>query len=137
MFCIVGDDVFFGVVAGVGLVSVIDQIIRVFQQVQKKTCGHDKKRHFLLEEACFKRNHLVATGSLRASVKGCYLVYPRGSCRRLRLSTEIQRMPLKVRERETRAWRGSMKSGGARWLMRDPMNDVDSMASLTKSSPKT
>ena len=39
MFCIVGYDVFF-VVVGAGLVSMIDEIVRVFlQQVQNKRAG--------------------------------------------------------------------------------------------------
>ena len=39
MFCIVGDGGVFGVVVGVGLVSIIDDIVRVFQQVQNKRAG--------------------------------------------------------------------------------------------------
>ena len=61
MFCIVGDDGFFGVVVGVGLVLIIDEIVRVFPTSAEQTCGHDKMRHFLRKEACFKRNHFVAT----------------------------------------------------------------------------
>ena len=57
MFCIVGDD-------GVsGLVSIIDELVRVFPTSAEGTCGHDKMRHFLREKACFKRNHFVATGN--------------------------------------------------------------------------
>ena len=41
VFCIVGDDVFFGVVVGVGLVSIIDEILRVFPTSTEQTCRHD------------------------------------------------------------------------------------------------
>ena len=53
MFCTAGDDVFFGVVVGVGLVSIIDEIVSDFATSAQQTCGHDKMRHFLREEACF------------------------------------------------------------------------------------
>ena len=59
VFCIVGDDGFFGVVVCVGLVS----IMSVFATSAEQTCGHDKMRHFLREESCFKRNHFVAIGN--------------------------------------------------------------------------
>ena len=61
VFCIVGDDFFFGVVVGDDVVSIIDETVRVMQN--KQTCRHDKMRHFLREEACFKRNHFVSTGN--------------------------------------------------------------------------
>ena len=63
MFCIVGDDGVSGVVVGVGLVSIIDEIVRVFPTSAEQMCGHDKMKHVLLEEACFKRGHFVATGN--------------------------------------------------------------------------
>ena len=62
-FLLVGDDGFFGVLVGVGLVSIIDEIVRVFPTSAKQTCGDDKMRHFPREEACKKRNHFVATGN--------------------------------------------------------------------------
>ena len=55
---------YFGVVVvGVGLVSLIDEIVSVFPTSAEEMCGHDKMRHFLREEACCKRNHVVATGN--------------------------------------------------------------------------
>ena len=56
------DDRFFGVVVAVGvcLVSMIDEIVSVFPTSAGQTCVHDKMRHFLREEDCFKRNHFVA-----------------------------------------------------------------------------
>ena len=48
MFCIVGDDGVLGVV-GVGLVSIVDEIVSVFPTSAEQTCGHDKMRHFLQE----------------------------------------------------------------------------------------
>ena len=57
------DDKFFGVVVGVCLVSIIDEIVSVFPISAEQTCVHDKMRHFLREEACFKRNHFVAAGN--------------------------------------------------------------------------
>ena len=63
MFCIVGDDGVSGVVVGVGLVSIIDEIVCVFPTSAEETCGHDKMRHFHQEKACFKRIHFVATGN--------------------------------------------------------------------------
>ena len=56
---VVGDDGVFCVVVRVGLVSIIDEIVRVFPTSAEQTCRHDKMRHFLREEACFKRNHFV------------------------------------------------------------------------------
>ena len=41
MFCIVGDDGVFGVV-GVGLVSIIDEIVSVSHQAQNKRAGTTK-----------------------------------------------------------------------------------------------
>ena len=52
-----------GVVVGVGLVSIIDELVCVFRTSAEPTCGLDKTRHFLREEACFKRNHSVANGN--------------------------------------------------------------------------
>ena len=46
-----------------GFSLVIDEMVRVFPISAEETCGHDKMRHFLREKACFKRNHVVATGS--------------------------------------------------------------------------
>ena len=63
MFCIVGDDGVSGVVVGVGLVSIIDEIVRVVTTSAEQTFWHDEMRQFLREEACFKRNHFVATGN--------------------------------------------------------------------------
>ena len=57
MMMVFGDD------DGVGLVSIIVEIVRVFSTSAEQTYGHDKMRHFLREEACFKRNHFVATGN--------------------------------------------------------------------------
>ena len=65
MFCVVGDDGVFGLVVGVGLVSIIDDIVRVFPTNAEQTCGHDKMRHFFREDACFKRSHFVATEEKR------------------------------------------------------------------------
>ena len=39
MFCLVGDGGVFGVVVGVGLVSIINEIVRVIQQVQHERAG--------------------------------------------------------------------------------------------------
>ena len=82
MFCVVGDGGFIGIVVGVGLVSLIDEIVCVFPTIAEQTCGHDKMKHFLREEACFKRNHCVATraavtlflgcGPVRKSVGACF-----------------------------------------------------------------
>ena len=48
MFCIVADDQgVLGVVVGVGLLSIIDGLVRVFPTRAEQTCGHDKMRHFL------------------------------------------------------------------------------------------
>ena len=47
MFCIVDDDEIFGVVVGVGLVSMIDEFVSVFPTRAEQTCVHDKMRHFL------------------------------------------------------------------------------------------
>ena len=63
MFCTVGDDGFFGVIVGVGFVSITDELVCVSPTSAEQTCGHDKMRHFLREEACVKRNHVVATGN--------------------------------------------------------------------------
>ena len=63
MFCIVSDDGVFGVVGGVVLDSIIDEIVSVFPTSAEQTCGYDKMKHFLHEEACSKRNHFVATGN--------------------------------------------------------------------------
>ena len=51
------------VVVGVSLVSIIEEIVRVFPTSAKQTCGHGKMWRFLREEACFKRNHFVATSN--------------------------------------------------------------------------
>ena len=56
VFCFVGVDGFFGVIVGVSLVSVIDEIVRVFPTSAEQTCGHDKMRPLLREETCFKRS---------------------------------------------------------------------------------
>ena len=53
MFCIIGDDGIF-VVGGVVLVSIVDEIVRVFPTGAEQTCGNDKMRHFLRGEACFQ-----------------------------------------------------------------------------------
>ena len=63
MFCVVAGDGGVGVSVGVVWVSIIDEIVRVFPTSAEQTCGHDKMRHFLREEACFKRNHFVAIGN--------------------------------------------------------------------------
>ena len=47
---------FLCVVDGVGLVSIIDEIVCVFPTNAEQTCRHDKMRHVLREEACFKCN---------------------------------------------------------------------------------
>ena len=39
VFCVVGDEGFFGVVVGVGLVSFIDEFVRVSLKVQNKLAG--------------------------------------------------------------------------------------------------
>ena len=49
MFCIAGDDGFFDVVVGVGLVSIIKVIVSVFPTSAEQTCEHDKMKHFLEE----------------------------------------------------------------------------------------
>ena len=58
-FCIVGD--VFDTVVDVGLISIIDEITCVLSIQAEQTYGHDKMRHFLREEYCFKRNHFNAT----------------------------------------------------------------------------
>ena len=65
------DGGFFGIVVGVGLVSLIDEIVYVFTTEAEHTCGHDKMKHFLREEACFKRNHCVATRAAVTLFLGC------------------------------------------------------------------
>ena len=53
MFCIVGDGEFLVLLVSVGFQFSTN--LRVFsQQVQNKTCGNDKMRHFLRGEACFQ-----------------------------------------------------------------------------------
>ena len=68
MFCVVGDGGFIGIVVGV---SLIDEIVCVFSASAEQTCGHDKMKHFLREEACFKRNHCVATRAAVTLFLGC------------------------------------------------------------------
>ena len=55
MFCMVGDDGVFGVVLGVGFVSIVDEIVPVFPTSAEQTRGHDKSAFFLHKEASFKR----------------------------------------------------------------------------------
>ena len=43
------------------LVSIIDEIVRVFPKSAEHTCGDDKMRRLPREEARFKRNHFAAT----------------------------------------------------------------------------
>ena len=43
----------------------------VFTTEAEQTCGHDKMKHFLREEACFKRNHCVATRAAVTLFLGC------------------------------------------------------------------
>ena len=50
--------VFFGVVVGVGVVSIIDEIVRVFPTCAEQTCGHDKMRHFMF----FRKTRHVHVG---------------------------------------------------------------------------
>ena len=47
----------------------------VFPTTAELTCGHDKMRHFLREEACFKHNHLVATGNSSIGVRSAQLLF--------------------------------------------------------------
>ena len=44
-------------------VSLSTKLCVFFPTSAQQTCGHDKMRHFLCEETCFKRNHFVVTGN--------------------------------------------------------------------------
>ena len=46
MISTVGDDGFFCVVVGVGLVSIIDQVVRVFPTSAEQTCGTTRRGTF-------------------------------------------------------------------------------------------
>ena len=64
MFCMVGDDGVFGVVLGVGFVSIVDEIVPVFPTSAEQTRGHDKISFFSSQRGFFQtRKHLFATGN--------------------------------------------------------------------------
>ena len=71
MFCIVGDDVVFGIVVGVRLVSIIDEIVRVFPTNAEQTCGQSKMRHF-----SGKHDMFTLGQSSKSMFMGCCRVFP-------------------------------------------------------------